>query len=173
MSDNANINSMTTASISSLADVGAGYMGYSGKKLEGQYAKDRAEENAASLEKQAEGEINRGAEDARALKQKVRAIVGDQRVVMANQGIDMNSGSAKALRDQTEAFGALDALTIENNAYKKAYGLRTDAVNMRAEGERIQNSKNAEGFQTLVTGGLKAFQNYEKAFPKSKTKKEE
>lgn len=122
-----------------------GMMGAQNAKQEGAYNAGMLNKNAALKDQAAQETINAG--DTSADWQRVRTgqAVGTQRSVQAANGIDVNSGSAAQLQDDTAMIGELDALTIQNNAAREAYGYRIQAD---------QDRSNA--VQTLTNAGNKA-----------------
>ncbi len=79
--------------------------------------------------------------------------IGTQRSVQAANGIDVNSGSSAQLQDDTAMIGELDALTIQNNAAREAYGYRIQAKqDMLNAGQTVQNGKTAA--MGSILGGL-------------------
>lgn len=79
--------------------------------------------------------------------------IGTQRSVQAANGIDVNSGSAAQLQDDTAMIGELDALTIQNNAAREAYGYRVQAKqDVLNAGQTVQNGKTAA--MGSILGGL-------------------
>lgn len=70
-------------------------------------------------------------------EQKVRMAAGqvkaEQRVAIAANGIDLTSPTAQAQLTTTDVLGEIDALTVQENAIRSAWGYRTQGVNARAE----------------------------------------
>lgn len=64
---------------------------------------------------------------------KTGAIVGQQTVAQGASGIDVNSGSAKAVRDTTTQLGQYDQDLIRTNYAKRAYGYEVEATSKEAE----------------------------------------
>jgi len=64
---------------------------------------------------------------------KVRQMVGTQRATLAANGVDITSGTAAELMDQTVAFGETDAQTIRYNAAREAWGFGVNADNYRTQ----------------------------------------
>lgn len=83
--------------------------------------------------------------------QRVRAgqSVGTQRSAQAANGIDVNSGSAAQLQDDTAMLGELDALTIQNNAAREAYGYR-----VQAKQDILNASQTVQNGKTAATGSI-------------------
>ncbi len=64
---------------------------------------------------------------------KTADIVGRQTVAQGASGVDVNSGSAKAVRDTTTALGQYDQNLIRTNYAKKAYGYEVESATKTAE----------------------------------------
>ena len=101
-------------------------------------------QNAAFKNRTAEETLIAG--DSAADWQRVRTgqAIGTQRSSIAANGIDVNSGSAARLQDDTAMLGELDALTIQNNAAREAYGYRVQAKqDLLNAGQTVQNGRTA------------------------------
>ncbi|KIQ60177.1 hypothetical protein RL74_06700 [Pseudomonas fluorescens] len=130
-----------------------GMMGAQNARQEGAYSAGMLNRNAALKEQAAQESIFAG--DTSADWQRVRTgqAVGTQRSVQAANGIDVNSGSAAQLQDDTAMIGELDALTIQNNAAREAYGYRIQADQDRMNA--VQTVTNAGNKATgSILGGL-------------------
>lgn len=118
------------------------------------------QQNAAFKNQTADETINAG--DTAADWQRVKAgqAIGTQRSVQAANGIDVNSGSSAQLQDDTAMLGELDALTIQINAAREAYGYRVQAQqDLSNAGQTVRNGKTAATGSIL--GGLgSAFGSY-------------
>lgn len=64
---------------------------------------------------------------------KTMATIGTEKVDQAASGIDVNSGSAAAVRKSTADLGSIDQSTIRQNYAKKAYGFEVEAATKGAE----------------------------------------
>lgn len=110
----------------------------------GMLTKNAAYKNQAATETEMAG-------DTAADWQRVRTgqAVGTQRAAQAANGIDVNTGSAAQLQDDTSMIGELDALTIQNNAAREAYGYRVQA------NQDLQNARQARtNARTAATGSI-------------------
>lgn len=128
------------------------------RALEAQgYAQRQAfEMNAKFAEFNAKQALERGDEAAKAYKDHVNKTIGTQRASYAAQGVDVNSGSAMEVQKQTAELGAQDVLTIKNNAWREAWGMRVEAGNSRIQAQYAESTANATARATLLTGGLQA-----------------
>lgn len=121
-----------------------GMMQAQGQTQNADFQSGMMEQNAQFKLKTADETINAG--NTSADWQRVRAgqTVGTQRSVQAANGIDVNSGSAAQLQDDTAMLGELDALTIQNNAAREAYGYRVQAKqDILNASQTVQNGKTA------------------------------
>lgn len=130
-----------------------GMMGAQNAKQEGAFNAGMLKRNAELKEQTAQETLFAG--DTSADWQRVRTgqAVGTQRAVQAANGIDVNSGSAAQLQDDTAMIGELDALTIQNNAAREAYGHRIQADQDRMNA--VQTVTNAGNKATgSILGGI-------------------
>lgn len=130
-----------------------GMMGAQNARQEGAFNSAMLNRNAALKDQAAQETMFAG--DTSADWQRVRTgqAVGTQRSVQAANGIDVNSGSAAQLQDDTAMIGELDALTIQNNAAREAYGYRIQADQDRMNA--VQTVTNAGNRATgSILGGL-------------------
>jgi hypothetical protein len=118
-------------------------------RYEGQLAKDQA----ALLDIQARQVVRQGDERAGMVTRDARLLAGKQAAAAAGQGVDVTSGTAALIQEQTMVHGALDAETERNNAWREAWGLRAEAQNVRLAGQAAQSTRNYEAGATAATGG--------------------
>lgn len=116
------------------ANIGAGVEGY----MRGKYGAKVLKGNAQAV--RAAGQYEESAAKAGTTR-----TIAEQTVAQAANGIDINSGSAVAVRDATQAIGDLDAAMIHYNAQREAFGLDVDAAMMKRAGA-----------SALVRGGVGA-----------------
>ena len=76
-----------------------------------------------------------GADDEARFRQGVRALMGKQKAGFAGQNVDVNDGSAVAVRADAAYLGELDAHTIRANAAREAAGFKASAEIMRKTGQ--------------------------------------
>lgn len=130
-----------------------GMMGAQNAKQEGAFNAGMLNRNAALKEDAAQESIFAGNTSADWQRVRTGQAIGTQRAVQAANGIDVNSGSAAQLQDDTAMIGELDALTIQNNAAREAYGYRIQADQDRLNA--IQTKTNAgNNAMGSILGGL-------------------
>ncbi len=101
----------------------------------GQAQKKLANRNADLLDNSAADAIDRGNQDALQVTQRARRLRGAQRASFAGQGVDVNTGTAAALQEETTSMGEVDAAQVRKNAFREAWGIKTQAGNQRLGGD--------------------------------------
>lgn len=134
-----------------------GLMQAKGAQESGAYQSDLLGQNAAFKRRAADETIFAG--DTSADWQRVRTgqAVGTQRTAQAGNGIDVNSGSAAQLQDDTAMIGELDALTIQNNAAREAYGYRVQAEQDLQNAKQIKKNAKSAAMGSILGGLGSAF----------------
>lgn len=125
-------------------------------RAEAAFNAKQSEMNARLSEMQAEDAISRGDKEASNYKQKISQTIGSQRAAAAAQGIDVDSGSAMEIQEDTQRLGEKDVMTIKNNAWREAWGLKVEAQNHRANAVMGRAAGENRARMTLLTGGLQA-----------------
>lgn len=117
--------------------------------------------NADWAEIMGEDALERGDEQAIEYQKQINAIKAKQRVGFASQGVQVDSGTAMEIQEQTAEIGAYDVTRIKNNAWREAFGYRQDASRSRfnARSARIggasqRSAANAEANMTLLGGAI-------------------
>lgn len=143
---------MTTAAIASAAIAGAASGAQAGSNYESaKYQGQVAKQNADILRKQADNERLSGSVEAQKNTIKTRQDTSRAAVEMAGRGLNISTGSAANLLAQNEETGALDSLTILNNANRKALSYEQEAVN--ALNQAKINKRSAKwGIGTSILG---------------------
>lgn len=140
--------------VQGLSSAAGAYSQSQAQSAMGGYQKTVSDINAGMATTQAQDAITRGDIAANTANMKTRQVVGSQRANMAAQGIDVNSGSAADVQGSTQAIGALDALTIKNNAWRTAWGYNVQASNYTSQGAFQKQAADTQSGQTLLTGGM-------------------
>lgn len=112
--------------------------------------------NAALATNQAADAIARGDQAASGVARETRALGGSQRAALAAQGVDVGSGSAADVVANDQSLGALDQLTIRQNAAREAYGFKTQAAGYTAQADWTQAAarNTAAGIRRQSAGTL-------------------
>ncbi len=134
-----------------------GVMQAQNSKQQGDYSSDMLQKNAAFKNKAADETEIAGNTSADWQRVKTKQAIGTQRTALAANGVDVNSGSASQLQDDTAMLGELDALTIQNNAAREAYGYRVQATqDLDNSVQVVKNAKNS-GIGSILGGVGSAF----------------
>jgi hypothetical protein len=117
-----------------------------------------ADNNAQTAEYQAQDALRRGDQEAHAIRRDADRLKGTQRATMAARGVDLASGTAAELQDQTDFFSLTDQSTARHNAAKDAWSIRVGATNYRNEAtmQRATAKSISPGFAaagSLLTSG--------------------
>jgi hypothetical protein len=148
------------------------------------YAQSRAMRLAARMEKsgarfnakldeiRSRQALERGRMVESEIRRKARATEATQRVRGAASNIDPRTGSMGSITSDTALFGALDAQTVANNAWREAWGYETrgglgliqGGWNARALKNRAQNTLATGGMQVARMAGRAAYR-WDRAVP--------
>lgn len=112
--------------------------------------------NSRIADIQAEQTLSDGREAVTKHQTATRQLIGAQRASLAAQGIDVESGSALDIQADTRYLSKLDTITMENNAFRTAWGYKMDAISSSFKGEFARLSGQNAAKNTLITGGLTA-----------------
>lgn len=125
-------------------------------KAQAAYQQQVYELNAQSAELQARDAIIRGQKTEAALRRQSKQLIGKQRAEIAAQGIDVSTGSAAEIQAETRQMTTQDAIEIQNNAWREAWGYRFEAQNLRSRGVLEKTAADFKATQTLLTSGIQA-----------------
>lgn len=125
-------------------------------KAQGGYESSIANTNAAIASVQARQTLETGDIEASRENLKTQQAIGSERAAQGASGVDVASGSSALTRIGTAGVGAIDELTIRNNAARQAWGYQTQALSDTYQGQFAELSATAKSQQSLLTGGLQA-----------------
>lgn len=126
-------------------------------RKQGDYQKDMYDFNSKIANVQAKDAIYRGDKEAKQYVAKAQQAVGTQRATLAAQGVDVSSGSALDIQEETAGQGALGALTIRNNAWREAWGYKVQSENYAQQGFLAREAAQSGARATMLTGVSNAF----------------
>lgn len=136
------------------AQLGSAYMQSEALKAQGQFQQQMAEINQRFANIKADQVVRQGDDQANQLHRRGLQVQGSQRSAAASQGIRVDDGSAADAVDQTRYLSANDQITTRNNAWREAFGIRTQAgFNVtQAKFQTMANNNAANG--TLLGGAM-------------------
>jgi hypothetical protein len=112
--------------------------------------------NATVADAQAADAIARGEMEADRFRTGVKGIIGAQRAATAAGNVDVGFGSSLDVQADAAFLGELDALTIEQNAAREAWGYKVDAYDTRKRAEITRK----EGVMLEAAGRQRASASY-------------
>jgi len=135
---------------------GNAYVSAKATRAQGEYQKRIADINARTADAQAEDAVARGDREAAKKLQDTRKAMGAQKAAMAANGMDVNSADAIDILNETEVVGQTDIATIKTNAWREAWGYKSQAVSMAGEGNMKNLAAQNTARATLISGGMDA-----------------
>lgn len=105
-------------------------------KVQAKYNQRIAENNKIMAERQAADATARGRSAELNQRLATKGMIGQQRAMLAANGVNIDAGSAADITSDTAAFGEYDALNIRSSSQREALGWTTEAYNQ-------QNAANA------------------------------
>lgn len=151
-------NSLMFASmgISAISAIGNAFSQSRAFKAQGDYEAGLARTNSAIASLQSKQTLEAGDAEASRKNMQTQQQVGAERAAQGASGVDVASGSSALVRNATASVGAIDELTIRNNAARQAWGYQTEAIQDTYKGQFAQLTAKAQSQQSLLTGGLEA-----------------
>lgn len=156
MGSKANLFAGAGALSGGFASLGSAYSQAQAARLQGDYQKQQYDLNAQLADLQSKDALYQGDVMASNEEKKISATVGSQRAAYSASGVDVNSGSAAITQNESRQTGAIDVLTIKNNAWRTAMGYRMQAISATGQGNFAQLAGQATSTSTLLTGGIQA-----------------
>ncbi len=140
----------------SLASIGSAVTNANAVSSQGKYQKQVADFNAKAADLQGQDALAQGEKQVSLEQKQVKQSVGATRASQAAQGTDVNSGSNAQIQRDTQYMGALDAITIRNNAARQAFGYKAQSNAYTVQGQFANLAAQNTASNTLLTGGLSA-----------------
>ena len=143
---------MSYATVAGAASSAVGaYYSAKSSKIQLQSAADLAEINARMAERSAQSTLLAGQQQAGAASLRAGMLKSSQRASMAANGIDLGEGNAAEILASTDLMKEIDMNTIEANAVRAAWGVRSQAMNF--ENEATMRRATAGSINPLASAG--------------------
>lgn len=110
------------------------------QKQTAKYQAAVAENNQKAAEWQAQDAVQRGNAAADQARRKGTQTLGSQRAAMAAAGLDISTGSALSILEDTDYFNQVDQATIRDNAAREAWGYKVQANNSAASAQMYNST---------------------------------
>lgn len=127
-----------------------------GQAQSGAEADAAAKREALLGEAQGADALARGGQEEERYRRQIAQVVGGQRAAIGARNV-ARSGTALDLLADTQNIGNEDALTIQNDAAREAWGYRQRADESRRWGRATRRNANAQAAGTLLTGAAQAY----------------
>ena len=145
--------SLVSAAASTAMGVVSGVQQANAAKAQMNYQADVNKRNAKIAQANADMKRQEGIEESRLQKIRNLQKVGAQQAAMAANGIDVSSGTALDVVEDTAAMGELDALTTRYNAETQAQAYERQANNLTNQANMdIISGQNA--YKSGITGAI-------------------
>lgn len=125
-------------------------------RAQANYEAQQQEFNAKLNEFQAQESIRQGESQVKQVRKESRQVVGAQRAALAAQGIDVSSGSAAQLQEDTVRGSTENVITIRNNAWREAWGYRLNGANQRSQAQFTRATGEYRAKDTILSSGINA-----------------
>lgn len=142
------------------ASTAAGLVGAYSAVQQGQAAKAAAQATARQQEEAARDSLRAGEEESDRQRRAGAAMLSQQRIAMAANGVDVSASSAIEQLDNTRTLIEQDAFAIRKSALNQGRGLMQQATNSRVEGDSAASAGLWGGVGTLLTTGAKVGSKY-------------
>jgi len=133
--------------LTAVSTVAQGYQA----KQQGKFTESRSKFDARQLENQATRTLNKGTEEENKQRRANAELLSRQRAQLGAANVDIGSGSALQLQQDTATLGEVDALRIRSNFGDEAAVLEDTALITRATGKAARKAGDAQ-FTTSVLG---------------------
>lgn len=126
------------------------------QRQQGKFQKGVADYNARVAENEAEETRRAGTEAENTQRRKTAELLARQRAQLGAANIELSSGSALQLQEETVALGEADALRIRSNFEGQAGALDTGAALTERSGEFAESAGSGKATGTLLQGASSA-----------------
>jgi hypothetical protein len=127
-----------------------------GQIQQADYTEGVSKYNARVAENQAEKVRSAGVTEENIQRRKTAQLLSKQQAQLGAAGVELGSGSALQLQEDTVTLGEADALRIRSITESKIGALGTQAELLRGQGEAAQSLAATKTAGTILSGGGKA-----------------
>ncbi|QZI92144.1 hypothetical protein PODOV073v1_p0019 [Vibrio phage PS25B.1] len=122
------------------------------QQKQGKYQRGVAEYNAQVAENEAEEVRAKGVEEENLQRRRTAELLSKQRAQLGAANVDLGSGSALQLQEDTIALGEADALRIRSNTDAQYESLQSQSYLTKNQGENAEQAGKGAAFGTLLQG---------------------
>ena len=117
---------------------------------QGKFSKGVSEYNARVDQNAAQEVRNKGRIAESEERQRAMEFQSRQRAVLAARGVNIDSGTALQVQEDTGLVGEVNAMRIRQNTEQQASALREQAVLTRAEGKNAKRQGTAKAVSSII-----------------------
>lgn len=122
----------------------------SGQRREADFTASLLEDQARLVDSASVGARRRGALAAGQVRMAGSQAIAGQRTAAGASGVAVDSGVVRNLAADSRLLSELDALTLENNAAREAWGMEVEAERLRTQAGFNRRSGQAQSNATLL-----------------------
>lgn len=127
-----------------------GVLGVDSAITEGKNDAKQAQANKEMADMAAADALQRGAAEAGQMRQAGAQLAARQAVAYANSGVDASVGTAANVQAGTAAQAELEALTLENNSMREAFGYKKHGIDFQTQAGLNAARRNREVAGTIL-----------------------
>jgi hypothetical protein len=120
-------------------------------KMQGEYQRQTLEQNIRIADIQSDEAIKRGEREIANYQRGVGKLLGAQRTAYAGQNVELDSGSALDVAEDTAQQARLNVITMKNNAWLEAWGYKAQALDLSGKMEFGKIATRTAANTTLLT----------------------
>jgi len=154
------LGSLGFGGLGSVASAAAGGVSAYSAIQQGQAAKEAARATAKMQEESAQQAVQQGEEESDRQRRAGAALMAQQRVAMAANGVDVSSAAAIEQLDDTKGLIEEDAFAIRTGANRSAGGMMQAAANSRTEGNNAASQGLWGGVGSILSTGARVGAKY-------------
>lgn len=137
-----------------ISTAGNTYSQYGATLGQGRFQTSIYNQNAQLAEQQALNAEARGSFQSNVRGLQTQQTIGKQRVALAGNAVNVNTGSAAQIQQDTAAAGAIDQANIKQNAALTSWGYRMEAIDSRTRGQMTKIGARSSANSSLISGGM-------------------
>lgn len=156
----AGVSASAAGGLATAMQIGGGVLGAVSQVMNYQAQAKAAKRSAAVAQEAARETLEQGEQESDLQRRAAAKLMGQQKVGMAANGIDLNSTNAIDLLDETALLSEEDAFAIRTNAQRQAKSLSQQAANYRADAASAKSAAFFEPVKTILGTGAKVGSRY-------------
>jgi len=145
-----------------VGDFGSAFMQAQADRAFSDFERRALIEHAGLTDRAAQDRIRQGQRQAQDAELRGDLVAGAQRANLAAQGVDIGSGTAALLQEETRAISRDQAQSLRINAFREALGMKIEGAQARSQAGMIRSGSKLRRRVSLATGGLSFARNLQR-----------